>query len=236
MHAPQQNARAIVLTRTDYGEADRILTLLTPYHGKLRLMAKGVRRVKSKLAGSIELFSVTDIVFIKGRGEIGTLVSARLRTHYGRIVASLDRTMLGYELIKQLHKVTEDELEPDYFDLLQQAFAALDEPTAGLDLIQLWFKAQLLRLGGHTPNLKAEPDGAKLTAGARYQFSFDDSAFIASRADPDASYDTDAIKFLRLVFSGNQPQVLVKVQGAEGLAKRCLSLVTNLCQLHLRLG
>jgi len=219
----QQVTDAIVLTRTDYGEADRIVTLLTPDHGKLRLMAKGVRRVKSKLAGGIELFSVTNITFIKGRSDIGTLISARLQTHYGHIVQDINRTMLGYELIKQLHKATEDEPEPDYFHLLQQAFAALNDPAISLDLIKLWFGAQLLRLGGHTPNLQTEPDGTKLVAGQTYEFSFDDSAFINR---PNGPYDADTIKFLRLVFSGNAPQTLTKITGSAELAKRVLQLVT----------
>jgi len=51
----------LVLSRTDFGEADRIITVLTPDHGKLRLMAKGVRRMKSKLAGGIDLFTVSDL-------------------------------------------------------------------------------------------------------------------------------------------------------------------------------
>ncbi|MEJ0073760.1 MAG: DNA repair protein RecO [Candidatus Saccharibacteria bacterium] len=88
---PQQVTTGIVLTRVDYGEADRIITLITPDQGKLRLMAKGVRRIKSKLAGGIELFSVSNITFIRGRGDIGTLVSSRVLTHYGRIVSDLDR-------------------------------------------------------------------------------------------------------------------------------------------------
>src|SRR5205085_581911 len=117
----------IVLSRTNYGEADRILTLLTPDHGKLRLMARGVRKVKSKLAGGIELFSVSDITFIRGRGEMGTLISTRLVKHYGKIVQHIDRVQLGYELIKLLNTATEDRPEADYFELLQQAFAALDE-------------------------------------------------------------------------------------------------------------
>jgi DNA repair protein RecO (recombination protein O) len=76
--------KAIVLSRTDYGEADRILTFLTPHEGKLRLMARGVRKAKSKVAGGIELFSTSDISFLRGRGEIGTLISARLRKYYSR--------------------------------------------------------------------------------------------------------------------------------------------------------
>jgi len=77
---------AIVLSRLNYGEADRIITVITPDNGKLRLMAKGVRRVKSKLAGGIELFIVSSLTFIKGKGDIGTLVSSRLQTHFSSIV------------------------------------------------------------------------------------------------------------------------------------------------------
>lgn len=230
MNASQQVTDAIVLTRIDYGEADRIITMLTPDQGKLRLMAKGVRRVKSKVAGSVELFSVTNVTYIRGRSEIGTLISARLQVHYGRIVQGLDRTMLGYDLIKRLNKVTEDEPEPDYFHLLQQAFISLDDPTIATDLIKLWFDAQLLRLSGHMPNLLTEPDGTKLTSGKTYEFSFDDSSFISR---PEAVYDTDTIKFLRLVFSGNVPEVLSKIEGWSAFADKSLPLVSNLRQLHL---
>ncbi len=211
---PQQVTQAIVLSRIDYGEADRILTFITPGHGKLRLMAKGVRKVKSKLAGGIELFSVSTITFIEGRGDIGTLISSRLITYYSQIVQNIDRTMLGYELIKQLSKATEDQPEPDYFQLLEQAFVALNDASISPDLIQLWFSAQLLRLGGHTPNLQTEPNGAKLLPNQTYEFSLDDNAFVTRT---DAPYGADHIKFLRLVFSGNQPAALAKVSGLERL-------------------
>jgi DNA repair protein RecO (recombination protein O) len=227
----QEITEAVVLTRTDYGEADRIITLLTPQSGKLRLMAKGVRRVKSKLAGGIELFSVTNLTYIRGRGDIGTLVSARLVTHYGRIIQDIDRTMLGYELIKQLHRATEDEPEEDYYHLLVEAFAALDDNTIDLDLIRLWFSAQLLRLSGHTPNLQAEPDGTKLAADQTYEFSFDDSGFVRR---PDGTFRADDIKFLRIVFNGNPPYVLAKVSGVTKLVTGVRPLVQFMTQQHHR--
>src|SRR6478736_6650921 len=135
----QQLTTAIVLRRTNYGEADRILTLLTPDHGKLRVMARGVRKVKSKLAGGIQLFNISHITFMPGRGEIGTLVSTRLERHYGTIVKDLERVQLGYELIKQLDKATEDQAEAAYFTLLHQSFEALDAAEIPLPLIRLWF-------------------------------------------------------------------------------------------------
>ena len=48
---------AIVLSRFDLGEADRVLTLITPEHGKLKAIAKGVRRPTSRLGGSLEPFA-----------------------------------------------------------------------------------------------------------------------------------------------------------------------------------
>jgi DNA repair protein RecO (recombination protein O) len=207
------------------------LTLLTPEYGKLRLMAKGVRRVKSKLAGGIELFSVTNITFIRGRGDIGTLISSRLDKHYGHIVRNIDRTMLGYDLIKLLNKVTEDEPEPEYFHLLEQAFTALDDDTIDTGLIKLWFSAQLLRLSGHTPNLRTAVDGSKLTAEGEYEFSLEDSAFFLR---PGASFQADDIKFLRLVFSGNPPSVLQKVRGCQTLTERTSQLVALLADTHHR--
>jgi DNA repair protein RecO (recombination protein O) len=215
----------IILTRIDYGEADRILSLLTP-EGKLSLLAKGVRRIKSKLAGGIELFSVSEITYIKGRSDLGTLVSSRLIKHYGNIVTDLDRTMLGYELIKQLNKVTEDQTEQEYFELLQQAFEALNEFTIPISLIRFWFAAQLLRLSGHTPNLQSDADNQKLQPNKLYEFDFERMCFFD--ATPRVGhFSADHIKFLRLAFAGHLPKVLCAVQGSDDLLEPCISLLST---------
>ena len=226
----QQITEAIVLARVNYGEADRIITLLTPEAGKLRLMAKGVRRIKSKLAGGVELFSTTQLTYIKGRGEIGRLVSSRLMTHYGQIVKDIDRTMLGYELIKQLNRATEDEPEVDYYHLLQAAFDALNDATIPLDLVRIWFSAQLLRLSGHTPNLTHDIRGIKLVADQTYEFNFDDSTFMLR---PDGIFSVNDIKFLRVVFSDNQPKLLAKISGANERLAHTKQLVQFMTQQYI---
>lgn len=223
---------AIILSRTDYGEADRILTMLTPEYGKLHLLAKGVRRVKSKLAGGIELFSVSTITFIQGRSGagLGTLVSTRLDKHFGHIVQDLDRTMLGYELIKQLNKITEDQAEAAYYHLLQQAFEALDDAAVPLPVIQFWYQAQLLRLGGHTPNLHTDVYGNKLEADKLYDFSFEEMSF-----DPRerGRFNAGHIKFLRLSFAGTSAKLLVQVQGSDVLVKALAPQVLAMTQTYL---
>ncbi|MEK7059365.1 MAG: DNA repair protein RecO [Patescibacteria group bacterium] len=227
-----QLAKGIVLGRTDYGEADRIITVLTPEQGKLSLMARGVRKPKSRLAGGIELFSTTEISYLNGRGQIGTLISARLIKYYSSIVKDIDRVQLGYELIKMLHRATEDQPESSYYDLLEQAYAALDSSSISTDLIRCWFGAQLLRLSGHAPNLKTDTVGNKLEADKNYNFDFDEMAFMDHKA---GQFGSDQIKFLRLLFSGNRPVVLAKVEGYQDLTKACQSLVQTMLQAHIRI-
>ena len=216
---------AIILGRTDYGEADRILTLLTPDQGKLRLLAKGVRRVKSKLAGGIELFSVSTITFVRGRGDIGTLVSTRLNKYYAHIVQDLDRTMLGYELIKQLNKITEDEPGPDYFELMQDAFEALDDSAISLPVVRFWFATQLLKFGGESPNLQTDAAGQKLQADKTYHFSYDTMSF--APAD-NGRFTADHIKLLRLAFASNGPKALGQVQGSSPLVAALIPVVETM--------
>src|SRR6476620_6614066 len=105
----QLKTTGIILQRTAYGESDRIITFLTPDQGKVRAIAKGVRKQKSKMAGGLELFSISELQYIKGRGDISTLTSTRLQKHFGTIVHDLNRTNMGYEILRTIHKVTEDE-------------------------------------------------------------------------------------------------------------------------------
>jgi DNA repair protein RecO (recombination protein O) len=224
--------RGIVLSRTDYGEADRIVTMLTPEQGKLRLMARGVRKPKSKLAGGIELFSTTDISYLPGRGEIGTLISARLIKYYSTIVQDITRVQLGYDLIKMLHRATEDRLEPEYYDLLETAYQALDSKDIGTDLIRSWFEAQLLRYSGHWPNLTTDIEGNKLAPDQTYNFDYDDVAFTKH---PEGQFTADHIKLLRLIFSGNPPPILNKVQNLEKLLPAVQPLVRTMLQTYIRL-
>jgi DNA repair protein RecO (recombination protein O) len=221
--------RGIVLTRTNFGEADRIITFLTPNHGKLRLMAKGVRKVKSKLAGGVELLSTSTITYIEGRGEVGTLISARLEKHYGRITKQLERVQLGYDLMGQINRVTEDEPEETYYELLEQSYAALDDHDIPLGLIRTWFDAQLLRLGGHAPNLTEDTGGEKLQQESKYNFDFEAMTFSPHEK---GRYMSDHIKLLRLLFSGNTTELLMKVTGHEPLLKDLAPIIRTMSQTH----
>jgi DNA repair protein RecO (recombination protein O) len=224
--------QGIVLARTNYGEADRIITFLTPDYGKVKGFAKAVRKPKSKLAGGIELFSVSDLSFIIGKSEINTIISTRLDKHYGNIVKDLDRTNLAYELIKRINKATEDSPEPAYFNLLNEAFIALDDLEIDLGLVELWFNMQLLRLAGHTPNLQTDTNGQELSPKASYNFDFDQMHF---SAEGKGKYKADHIKFLRLGFGPHTAKALNRIKDCSVLAKKLQPLVMTMLQNFVRI-
>lgn len=217
-------SQAIVLRRTNYGEADRILQLLTPDHGKISLMAKGVRKEKSKLAGGIELFAVSDIGFIAGKSDIGTLTGARLEHYYAHIVEDYDRTQLAYEAIKQIARAAETVVEAAFFELLRQLFAALDDLKLPLPLVEAWFWLQLNILLGLGLNLTTDANGMKLVEDSRYDFDGTDMAFVYR---PDGRFATDHIKLLRLL-SARPPQVAAQVRGVDALTTDVAWLARNL--------
>ncbi len=217
--------KGIVLTRTDFQEADRILTILTPDHGKLRVIAKGVRRPRSKLAGGIELLSVSDITVLPGRGELGTLISTRLITHYGDIVRDIQRTMLAYDLIKKLNRITEDAAEPEYFILLQHTLEGLNDPALSAQLTELWFVMQLLKIMGHAPNLRTDSESKELTASQHYIFDFENMAF---QTREDGPFTANHIKLLRLAHASESPVPLKQITDAGNHLIVTLNLAKNL--------
>jgi DNA repair protein RecO len=224
--------KGIVLSRTDFGEADRILTVLTPDEGKISLMAKGVRKIKSKLAGGIELFSISSITFIPGRGEVGTLISSRLDIHFSNIVRDINRTMLGYDMLKLINRVTEDMPGPEYFDILTKVLEGLDNADVSQELIQLWLYMHLLKLTGHTPNLKTDKLGERLESGEQYTFDLDDILFLARK---DGRYGAQHIKLLRLAIGLEEPAGLAQIKDAEAVLAACLQLALNMTARFIRI-
>ena len=223
----------IVLARTNYGEADRIITFLTPDEGKVRALAKSVRKSKSKLAGGIELFSITQLNLVVGRGDLHTLTGTRLVKHYGQIVKSLERTNAGYEMIRLLKQATEDAADPGYFILMENAFGALDDPAINLDVVELWFRCRLIRLSGHSPNLHSDVDGNELQQSKTYNFDFSRMAFQPTNSK--TGFSSSTIKFLRLNLGSNQPKVINRIQGSGELAKACAPLVNSILRTFVRI-
>jgi DNA repair protein RecO (recombination protein O) len=228
----QIRTEGIILTRVNYGEADRIITFLTPDHGKVTAIAKSVRKIKSKLAGGIELFSVSDIGYIVGRSDINTLISTQLIKYYGNIVKDTERTAAGYEVIKITNKATEDNPEPGYFHLVEETFKALDDFDVPAELVRLWFDMHLLKLSGHSPNLQTDSLGQKLKREAFYNFDPESMRFVPA-TEAASGFTAIHIQFLRLGFSQSKPRVLQRVNNVDKLTRATRPLLTTMLQTHI---
>ena len=208
------NTQGIVLARTNYAEADRIVTMLTRDFGKVRVIAKGVRKEKSKLAGGIELFSVSDIGFVPGKGELATLTSSRLITHYDKFLYDLAKVDFVYNALKLVHKFTTDDAGEEYFILVQQLFIAMNEPRLSIEAVSVWWYVQLSNVTGHAINLESTSDGEPFSDGQTYVFDSEHAGFTVSE---NGSLTPNHVKFMRLALL-HGPLMLGNVQGGVQLA------------------
>lgn len=208
--------RAIVLRRTNYGEADRILKLLTPY-GQRSVIAKGARREKSKLAGGIELFAVSDVTIASGKGDLSILTSARLVRFYHHILEDYDRLQFGYEAINLISKASEMIDEPEWYEVLSEVFEGLDASLVTLQLTQTWFYLHYATLLGDALNLSVDVMGQKLSPDKRYMYDVSEKSL---RLSEQGDIMADHIKYLRLI-TAKPILALVQIGGVESVLADC---------------
>lgn len=215
--------QAIVLNRIDYGETDRIVTLLTSSEGKKTVIAKGVRKPKSRMAGGIELFSVNNVVYIDGKSDMKTLISTRLITHFGDITKQLSRSLLGYDILKYTNLYTESVCEDEYFEVLQLALEALNNADIPESLVWLWFGVHLLHISGHAINVVTGADGSPMHPQDQFLFDYENMAFFPHA---NGEFSSRHIKLIRLSQTAN-PVKLLQIHDVNTIASELLNLITD---------
>lgn len=146
---------AIVLKRTDFGEADRLLTLFSYDQGKLRALAKGARRPLSKLGGHLEPGSMTAFQLTEGR-NFYIVTGAELQYSYADMRDQLRKTSLAYYLLEAVESLTvEQQAHPSAFSLLSDGLVLLETVTPGPteSLLSPAFTLKLLADLGYLPEL-----------------------------------------------------------------------------------
>ncbi|MGH2380331.1 MAG: DNA repair protein RecO [Candidatus Limnocylindria bacterium] len=159
---------AIVLRSMNLGEADRVLTVLTPRLGKLRVIAKGVRRTRSRIGGALEPFSDVQLVLAVGR-TWDVVTSSSLEDPHLGLRNDLHSTAAAWYVIELADRFCEGAADShEAFRLLAQALSALDAGSeVGREVIARWFELALLDAMGFRPELaqclecgaRIEPEG-----------------------------------------------------------------------------
>ncbi len=145
----------IVLRSMNLGEADRVLTILTPRLGKLRVIAKGVRRTRSRIGGALEPFSDVQLVLAVGR-TFDVVTSSSLEDPHLGLRNDLHSTAAAWYVIELADRFCEGSADShEAFRLLAQALSALDAPPAEVtrEVVARWFELSLLNAMGFRPEL-----------------------------------------------------------------------------------
>jgi len=203
---------AVVLRRHDLGEADRIVTLYTASGGKLRAVAKGVRRPTSRLGGHLELFTRCQVMLARGRNlDIITQVET-VDPHLG-IRENLWRASLAYYAAEIIDRLTEDRSDsPGLYDLLTQALERIANsrrPNHALHLFLvqllsgLGYRSELQRCVQCRRPLEAVENGFSAIAGG----ALCPNCRALDAASRPLSLSLNALKVLRLCQVGDWPSI-----------------------------
>lgn len=218
-------SEAIVLKRTNYGEADRILKVITPA-GKYSIVAKAVRKEKSRLAGGIEMFCLSEITIHIGKGDMSVLTSAKMKEFYKGILTDLDKIELASTILKKISRAADMTDNEQFFSLTKQSLVALNN-NSNKSLIEAWFYLNLANICGEQVNMMYDTGGQKLQADKMYAWDVEEKAL---RLSEKGKIGANEIKMMRLMLSADLDLVL-RVIGGDDMAEEILYIAKAVNQI-----
>ena len=143
--------QGVVLRTWKLGEADRIVVLLTQGQGKVRAVAKGVRKTKSRFGGRLEPFSHVDLSLYRGR-ELDIVTQAEVIAPFRALREDYDRVVAGTAMLEAVDQVAQErEPAPAMYRMLVGALRTLSEHPSPVVTHAFFWK--LLSLEGFHPHL-----------------------------------------------------------------------------------
>ncbi len=230
---PTYQTTGIVIGRTNFGEADRVIRFLTPDHGKLSAVARGIRKIKSRSAGHLELFGEVSLMLATGR-NLDVVTSARLAWYPHNIASDYSRLGLAYAFAGMTDKLAQERhAQPELYSHLHEALQAVNEGAGG-PLIELWYKLRLLQLAGFRPELTHCVICGQANGEVVYQFDAAHGGIVCDTcALPGARpVSTTSIKLWRLL--SDYPYVTIsQIAGGPSLASASLPACDEFYEHHI---
>ena len=227
-----------ILEKKDIREADRIFTFYTNEFGKLRFLAKGARKIKSKLRGGLKLFAFSEIEFIQGKGY-KTLTDSVIKSEFVRISSSLIKLKIAHKIAEVLNNLTKEE-DPDkkIWELLKNTLEELNncQPKAGIcRLIYYYYFWNLIDFIGVKPSIYNCVLCQKKLSLPPFYFSSNQGGILCKKCFDNtkegASINLETIKILRLILKRDWSFLLKVKLNQEHL--RSLKIVTDSYYFYL---
>jgi len=217
--------RGIIIRRSNFGEADRLLVIFTERFGKIKAIAKGARKQGSKLAGNLELFCLTNFIFAEGR-NLDIVTEAEIINCFFKIRNNLKSINSSFYLAEVIDKLSEErEAHPDVFHLLLNTLVKINYLP---DKIVLpYFEINFLANIGYQPELNKCLDcGKKITPG-KNGFDFNEGGLLCETCNRNAAKISDeAIKVLRL-FLKHDIKLLEKLKLSDQTNDELIDIVNR---------
>ncbi len=123
---PVFSTEGIILKRSNYGEADRILTIVTPFKGKIHAIAKGVRRITSRRGGNVEVLNKVKLQIFQGKG-MDIVTEAEAEETFPKIKADLMLSSYASHIVEIADRLLPaEQLNPAAYNLLVVALTLLE--------------------------------------------------------------------------------------------------------------
>lgn len=137
----------------DYGESDRIVTVLSSEAGKISLIAKGARKTESRFGAALELLTLSEFIYYDREG-LKTLSQADIIEPYSELKGDYERLSCALRCARWVHRLLEDDhTEERVFTLFRRLLEALSSEDGTLALYEVAFKLKLLTGLGLAPTL-----------------------------------------------------------------------------------
>lgn len=142
----------VILRTYKLGEADRIVVAMTRHHGKVRAVAKGVRKTASKFGSRLEPLTFVSLMLWRGRSDLDIVNQAEVVERYWHVREDLDRMNAGLSMLEVVDQVTqENHADERTLDTLTRALRVLDDTSRDATLVAPAFFLRMLEIEGAGP-------------------------------------------------------------------------------------
>ncbi len=244
MPRPERSYRtpAIILKRFDLGEADRLLTLITPQYGKLEAVAKGARKLTSHKTGHVELFTRADMLLNRGR-DLDVVNQCEMTAPFLALRENLVRGAYANYCAELLDRFTtsgEDDGAGRLFKLIDETLDRLcndDDPR----LVVRYYEIHLLDIVGYRPELTRCVIGGETIEPQDQYFSYAEGGVVcpkdAVRGTGTTAISMRALKVMRHMQRSPYPQVkslIVPLEMHDDLERVQQGYITFLLERRLQ--
>lgn len=224
--------QAVVLRCHKLGEADRIITMLSRNHGKVRAVAKGVRRTSSSFGSRLEPLNYVDVLCHTGR-SLAIITQAELVAGYGQVLAhDYPRWTAGQAMAETADKLTDEEGQPtmQQFWLLLGGLRSLAESDRDLSLVLDAYLLRSMSVAGWAPSFEACVRCGSLGPHRAFNIAAGGSLCDHCRVPGSAAPSPSALELMSALLTGDWPAA----ESSAVRARREVSgLVAAYSQWHL---